>query len=446
MYRFFIAFLLLLCATSLSTKVAAQEDSTTLSSLIQKIVALEKSSQETEIALESLRIARDKNQAYAKALEDSLAKARTQMMDLLVQLDTYRSAMERQEAVLKNVTRRVELTDEARYKLIYSNLTNTAYLFELMNEKLNTLRAISQVESYRTALGDLNNPADESLGFSYNKKVLQLLNSRVKPRRGGEKMLQMAKLFLDDPTVQSVTSSTPILNIGTSLVSLIANVAIQDKDVSASDVTRFKEELDKYTIYYVRLNDLNSRFQSSLQDYDVQVGNLHNKIAELVTRQAQLSGISLPIRSEKYKGEMGAYLQDVFRSYNRQKVHAFLTKIENDHKARNGKVNYTRLMERKGSALVEMNKDMEEVIYLYKQFEYLYRQYIAMLEENNRGMMEVLTHAKKEGLSDEPAKIEAKMEALKKQKEEAVRGIHTAINIEKLKDVVVLLDEFLPIL
>jgi len=446
MYRFFIAFLLLLCATSLGTKVAAQEDSTKLSSLIQKIVALEKSSQETEIALESLRIARDKNQAYAKALEDSLAKARTQMMDLLVQLDTYRSAMERQEAVLKNVTRRVELTDEARYKLIYSNLTNTAYLFELMNEKLNTLRAISQVESYRTALGDLNNPADESLGFSYNKKVLQLLNSRVKPRKGGEKMLQMAKLFLDDPTVQSVTSSTPILNIGTSLVSLIANVAIQDKDVSASDVTRFKEELDKYTIYYVRLNDLNSRFQSSLQDYDVQVGNLHNKIAELVTRQAQLSGISLPIRGEKYKGEMGAYLQDVFRSYNRQKVHGFLAKIENDHKARNGKVDYTRLMERKGSGLVEMNKDMEEVIYLYKQFEYLYRQYIAMLEENNRGMMEVLAHAKKEGLSDEPAKIEAKMAALKKQKEEAVRGIHTAINIEKLKDVVVLLDEFLPIL
>lgn len=225
MYRFFIVFLFLTC-TGLAAKVNAQEDSTKLSSLIQKIVALEKSSQETEIALESLRIARDKNQAYAKALEDSLAKARTQMMDLLVQLDTYRSAMERQEAVLKNVTRRVELTDEARYKLIYSNLTNTAYLFELMNEKLNTLRAISQVESYRTALGDLNNPADESLGFSYNKKVLQLLNSRVKPRKGGEKMLQMAKLFLNDPTVQSVTSSTPILNIGTSLVSLIANVAI----------------------------------------------------------------------------------------------------------------------------------------------------------------------------------------------------------------------------
>jgi hypothetical protein len=380
------------------------------------------------------------------ALTDSLRNRSKQINMLSSDLGLYKETVEKNDAIVKGVSRRVELTDEARYKMVRTNLIHSAEFFEVLNDRLNTLYAINQVESYRTMLNSLNNPADETLGFSYNDKVLQLMQKKLidKKSKDGSKILNIAKMLLQDPLVSSIASATPVINIATSVMGFVSGIAAQRKDVSENDVQEFKNELEKYTAYYTKLNLVNARFANNIDNYQVQTTNLHDKLTEYVNLQAKGLKFDVKLKEPEGNATNGEYLLTVFRTYNKTSVTAYFDKMENEF-AKNGKVDYSKLMS-KYPHIMEANKKIEDVIYLYKEFDYLYGQYISMIDENSRNTIVILEGAVSQNLSSEPAKVKTQIDILKSKKGEAVTGIRRAVNLPRLKDIVNILDSYYPAL
>ncbi len=380
------------------------------------------------------------------ALTDSLRNRSTQINLLSSDLGLYKETVEKNDAIVKGVSRRVELTDEARYKMVRTNLIHSAEFFEVLNDRLNTLYAINQVESYRTMLNSLNNPADETLGFSYNDKVLQLMQKKLinKKDKDGSKILNIAKMILQDPLVSNLAAATPVINIATSVMGFVSGIAAQRKDINENDVQDFKNELEKYTAYYAKLNLVNARFANNIDNYQVQTTNLHDKLTEYVNLQAKGLKFDVQLKEPEGNATNGEYLLGVFRVYNKTSVTAYFDKMENEF-AKGGKVDYSKLMA-KYPHIMEANKKIEDVIYLYKEFDYLYGQYISMIDENSRNTIVILQGAVENKLSSEPAKVEAQINVLKNKKGEAVTGIRRAVNLPRLKDIVNVLDSYYPAL
>ncbi len=378
------------------------------------------------------------------ALTDSLRNRSKQINLLSSDLGLYKETVEKNDAIVKGVSRRVELTDEARYKMVRTNLIHSAEFFEVLNDRLNTLYAINQVESYRTMLNSLNNPADETLGFSYNDKVMQIMEKNLVSKRdkGGKKILNIANMLLQDPVVSSIASATPVINIATSVLGFVSGIAAQRKDISENDVREFKNELEKYTAYYAKLNLVNARFANNIDNYQVQTTNLHDKLTEYVNLQAKGLKFNVQLKEPEGNATNGEYLLGVFRTYNKSSVTAYFDKLENEF-ARGGKVDYSKLMS-KYPHIMEANKKIEDVIYLYKEFDYLYGQYISMIDENSRNTIVILQGAVSQNLSSEPEKVNRQIEILKNKKGEAVTGIRRAVNLPRLKDIVNVLDSYYP--
>ncbi|MCC5945125.1 MAG: hypothetical protein JJT94_09320 [Bernardetiaceae bacterium] len=412
-------------------------DSVSVKELYQMVKELKKDQEKLKV----LQRQNEQDSTRINELNRMLEERNKRIEDIESLLVSYKEAVDRNDAIIRDVTKRVELTDEARYKIIRMNLIHIAELLEQINGELNTLYAIVQIESYRNLLASLNNPADESMGFSYHEKVREILTKTTSNSRQGSRIMEVANRILQDPLLSVVTSATPIISVGSSLVSFISSVSVNDRRISPEDVGNFKQELDKYTIYYIKLNRLNTQFSSSLENYQLQSNSLHNRVNNFVQFQTNALNIKIPERQPQDK--TGGYLQTVFLSYNKSSIQQYLQNLEQQNK-RGNTIDYGRLL-RSNPQISEANKSTSELIYLYKQFEYLYEQYLSMLEENSRGTLKILEEdVLNKNLSNDPAKVRKQMEQLKFRKEEALTGIRNAINLKRIRVTVSMLDGHAP--
>ncbi|GAB4199047.1 MAG: hypothetical protein OHK0057_01340 [Thermoflexibacter sp.] len=377
------------------------------------------------------------------ALMDSLRQKGQIISTMQKRIENHELDLQKADAGLKQFGKRLEVTDENRYRVIKSNLVYSVELFEMLNERLNTLDALNQLETYQQILVDLNNPANESLGFSYNKKVIDLINNNIQTKKKS-RLLEITQMVLDNPILKGVTSLTPILSVGNSIFSVVSAFAVQDDRISSSSLQTVKNELDKYTLYYGKLNEANATFQRNLASYRISVGNLHNKVRDFTVKNLQEGGYSTTVAKQPANATVGDYLSGLFQIYNREAVEKYFTNLENTFRDSRG-IRYEAII--KGNVhLINMNKRTQEVIDIYKEFESIYRQYITMIDKNNDTMQEILNLAITEKLSDSSSKVTEQINRLRNEKQRGIAAIERAINIEKLKNTVERLDSFFPVL
>lgn len=350
--------------------------------------------------------------------------------------------LQKADAGLRQFRTRLEINEESRYRIIKNNLLYSFEFFEILNDKLNTLEAFNQLETYQNMLTDLNNPASESMGFSYNKKVLQLLETNLPNVKKKSRFIDFARVLLDNPMVKTVTSATPVLNIGTSVFSYVTALSANEDKVTVENLTAIKRDLDKYTNYYVGLNNANQSFNASLSSFKVSNTNLHNKLHEFVIKNLTESGFNTKAPNPANEASSALHLTYLFSVYNRDAAYKYLDDMEKKHTEK-GKINYGKILEA-NPQLINMNKRTEEVIGLYKDFEYLFGQYMAMLEKNNKDMILVMEQASSDKLSDNPAMVTQQIEKLKVEKRKGTESIQKAINLPKMKGLVEKLDTFYP--
>jgi hypothetical protein len=361
------------------------------------------------------------------------------------QTSNFNSSVSAVDMRVREFDQRMKITDRDRYAIISKNLVNSVELFDMLNQRLNILEAINQIEDYQNILVSLNNPANEDLGFSYNKKVALMVDQYIaaNTKRDRPKILEAARVVLESPVMKTIGGpiAAPVMGVSNALLGFATSLFANRTDVSQENLVKFRDELNKFTQYYIRLNDVNRAFAQNVNNYQVQTANLQAKLKDFVVQNIQATGTKLDPNEEKRAGSASAYLTSLLNSYNANTIRNYLASLERGA-IENGQVNYNKLV-RSGN-LVDMNKRVSEVIFLYKEFEYLYSQYITMLEKNNREMTLVLQEVSANRLSDDNNKVKAQMDLLEKEKNSAIDAINKAINLPRLKAVVDQLDTFYP--
>lgn len=360
------------------------------------------------------------------------------------QVSNFNSAVSSVDVRVKEFDQRMKITDRDRYAIIQRNLVSSVEVFDMLNQRLNILEALSQTEEYQNILVDLNNPANENLGFSYNKKVLALMDQYIaaNARRDRGRIVEAARMVLENPLVQTMAGpAAPILGVSNSLLSFASTLFVSRTDIPQENVTRFRDEMMQFTQYYARLNELNRNFALGIDGYQIQTANLQSKLRDFVVQNIQASGRTIDPNLERRSKSTSDYLTTLFLTYNSGSVREYLVKLEREA-MENGVINYGKLI-RSGN-LIEMNKRVGEVIFLYKEFEYLYSQYISLVEKNNREMVLVLQEAMAKKLSDDNNKVRQQIDRLSKVKEATVESINKAINLPRIKNEVDKLDTFYP--
>lgn len=374
---------------------------------------------------------------------DSVRIAELQKL-LQDQVNNFNSAVSSVDIRVREFDQRMRITDRDRYEIIRRNLISSVEVFDMLNQRLNILEALNQVEEYQNILTDLNNPANENLGFSYNRRVMALVDQYIaaNTRRDRGRIIEAARMVLENPLMQTITGpAAPIVGISNSLLSFASTLFVSRNDIPQENVMRFRDEMMQFTQYYARLNELNRNFALGINSYQVQTANLQSKLRDFVVQNIQASGRTIDPNLERRAKSIAEYLNTLFLTYNAGSVREYLTRLEREATEAGG-INYGKLI-RSGN-LIEMNKRIGEVIFLYKEFEYLYSQYISLLEKNNREMVLVLQEAMARRLSDDNNKVRQQIERLAKVKDSAVDAINKAINLPRLKSEVEKLDTFFP--
>lgn len=377
-------------------------------------------------------------------LRDSLQSSSSRL-DLTAQsIRTYRDKLTAQEDGMTEMKLRIELKDELNYKHIKRNLINAVELYEMLNEKLNALDAFKQLGSYQNLIKNLNNPASKNLGFSYNEKVIELLEKNIafdKRNKENSKVLKFANVLLQSPLVQGVKNFTPVLSTANSLLSFISGLSVSRRDITEQNLLTFKQELQKYTIYYAKLNEANTTFTLRLGTYEEQNQALHEKLKDLVVQNTVNSNIKLKSPKD-YKAETaGDYLNYAFRYYNVRTVERYFENLERLATSK-GKVNYGEIL--KNEKLQNMYKGIESTILLFKDFEQLHNEYITIIDNNNKAVVEILEEAVSMNLSKKNQKIRQEIDLLNKEKKTTVASVNRAINIDRMAEVAKKLSKFPP--
>ncbi|MCS7018410.1 MAG: hypothetical protein NZM34_04775 [Bernardetiaceae bacterium] len=374
---------------------------------------------------------------------DSLRIAELQK-SLQEQVNNFNSAVSSVDIRVREFDQRMKITDRDRYLIIQRNLISSVEVFDMLNQRLNILEALNQVEEYQNILTDLNNPANESLGFSYNRRVMALIDQYIaaNARRDRNRIIEAARMVLENPVLQTMAGpAAPILGVSNSLLSFATTLFVSRNDIPQENVVRFRDEMMQFTQYYARLNELNRNFALGINSYQVQTANLQSKLRDFVVQNIQASGRSIDPNLERRAKSISDYLNTLFLTYNAGAVREYLARLEREATEAGG-INYGKLI-RSGN-LIEMNKRIGEVIFLYKEFEYLYSQYISLVEKNNREMVLVLQEAMARKLSDDNNKVRQQIERLSKVKDATIDAINKAINLQRLKNEVEKLDTFFP--
>lgn len=397
-------------------------------------------------ALLALEKARQADSYRVNALQDSIQSSQVQLSSAMSQLISYRKkidSLQSKQNQFSEVEVRLKVGEEIKYRHIKQNLINLANLYELMNEKLNALDAFKQLGSYQNLLQDLNNPSSNTLGFSYNEKVLELMeeNLLAERDRSNSKILGFAKTLLESPLATGLKSMMPVVSTANSLLGFISGISVERKDITQEKFHAFKQELQRYTLFYARMNEANAQFKVGLTQYQSQIKSLHEKLKEQVVSNANL--MSIKIKGEKDKYSTGEYLLYVFQDYNRSEAIQYFNELEKKHTNRKGIIDYGALL--KQPNLQDSYRYTESAMLLFRDFEKLYTQYLQMINDNNEVVTEILEQAKDNNIG-KGSMIKDQIGKLEQAKEATKGSVRTAINLPKLNRISSLLSKFPPTL
>jgi len=385
---------------------------------------IQKQLNDLQIALKQLQELRHTDSLKIMDLRDSVRSSSKGYEKISLDLERVKT---RAEAL----TTKLELTAKGNYEVIENNMLNSADLFIELSNRINILDALNQAQSYQSVITQLNNPSDASMGFSFQDKVMELLQSHIKPRKSNDKkkLMGYANALLKSPVVQGIPAVAPVVNIGSQLVSFVASFGAKDKNIDSEDLIKFKNELGGYTMYYTKLNEANTGFQVSAKEYNVLINNLQNNLKDFVVENAHEAGFEIPEQKEEESN--GDYLNRLFRIYNSRNVGNYLDRLKKRYAGVRG-IDYGKMLS--NSKLEIMNSRVEDVISMYKEFYNLYTRYLIMLETHNQETVKVMNLAVQLKLSKDDQKVTDMIKKLSQNNKERIKRIKTSINIYELEE------------
>ncbi|MBL7742371.1 MAG: hypothetical protein JNN00_02750 [Chitinophagaceae bacterium] len=150
-------------------------------------------------------------------------------------------------------------------------ILSIAYFIESANNSVNSLSGLLKKDNYRNKITTLNNPVNNELGFSLKNEILAALKpilDKVK-RTDPKKFKDVIENFLTNPEengISSVKKYLPVLGIFSTVLSLVGNLVIVERNITREDLNQFITKVQQYFSQYEKLNTINEQFGHHLQE------------------------------------------------------------------------------------------------------------------------------------------------------------------------------------
>jgi hypothetical protein len=149
-------------------------------------------------------------------------------------------------------------------------ILSIAYFIESANNSVNSLNSLLKKDNYRNKITTLNNPTNNELGFSLKNEILIALKpilDKVKRADPG-KFREVIENFLTNPEengIRAVKKYLPSLGIFSTVLSLVGNLVISEKNITKEDFNQFTIKIQQYFYQYEKLNAINEQFGMLVQ-------------------------------------------------------------------------------------------------------------------------------------------------------------------------------------
>jgi len=151
-----------------------------------------------------------------------------------------------------------------------ASILSIAYFIESANNSINSLNGLLKKDNYRNKITTLNNPVNNELGFSLKNEIMDalkpLLDKAKKTDR--KKFGQVIENFLsntEENGISSVKKYLPMLGLFSTVLSLVGNLVVIEKNITTEDLNVFIAKVQKYFSQYEKLNLINEQFGAQLQ-------------------------------------------------------------------------------------------------------------------------------------------------------------------------------------
>lgn len=149
-------------------------------------------------------------------------------------------------------------------------ILSIAYFVESANNSLNSINSLLKKDNYRNKITTLNNPTNNELGFSLKDEILTALQPILaKAKKTDKKKFgQVIDNFLSNPEengIGSVKRYMPALGLFSTVLSLVGNLVITERNITSEDLQKFVAKIQQYFSQYEELNHINYHFGAEVE-------------------------------------------------------------------------------------------------------------------------------------------------------------------------------------
>lgn len=266
---------------------------------------------------------------------------------------------------------------------VKSKYIATSDFIDAAINSLNSLNSLIKKESYRNKISSFNNPTSSDLGFNLQDQVNIALQPLLKKAKkvDGTKFNDIIQSLVAQPA-KSATSKPSLASqvILSSLIGIVANLAVNEKKITRDDIDDFISTISKYFIQYEKLNRANQLLDDGVRRINQKIQDLSSDINEFMV---DLIIILYPDTKREYYRKLST--EELFLKFLDRSLIEKL--IREDSGMTSGKSNLPQAIYYPGDGI----KTAKEITYSIQK---LYKEYDALYTANYKEIQSVITDSR----------------------------------------------------
>jgi hypothetical protein len=356
---------------------------------------------------------------------DSLNKT---VGSLQTQYQNFDAILRSNNESIKRITSAQLFSFDKTLKQQRGKIINTVDFIRSANTSLNAMQVAGSVSAYLENVGQLNNPANNELGFALTDDIVKILDMRILSKKGiktnPSKFTSIVKEVMNSNVTSSFAKAIPVVSNIKGVIDLVVNLTASEKNVEVEDLIKLKQDLKKYIEHYEGLEQANLAFTSNLNSLNVRVDAL-----KLILKNYSIERLR-PINPSVNLDTFRNLTHLVNRYCDKEDVQMKVDRILEEFKNEKGALNYEKALSDKRLYYPEYAINQSQVI--YDELESVSRGFMSNLNTYQQNIEKVLANSKSNKLGDN-GKIDQKVKALENLLEKVSEAVKNSVNLEDLQ-------------
>ena len=175
-----------------------------------------------------------------------------------------------------------EKSDSTKIRALFLATSN---LLDAALNSINSLNSLVKKENYRNKISSFNNPSTSEIGFSLESEIQIAIKPLLEKARqtNAKKFSTVISSLISIPAKNqlplNIFSAGSVFN---SLLTLVGNLAANEKKITREDIDLFVETTGKYFVHYEKLNQTNLSFNMKMDQFNIRLEELQFDTREFI--------------------------------------------------------------------------------------------------------------------------------------------------------------------